>query len=175
MRPISAVSNISDNTPLDHVKLFVSDYLMIMSCSIRMNLQLNQHASSNDTLNYSIIFNPSTNVLRINYRMEINFSKPSIFLQMKFVLGNKHFFSPTIFTNHCRRIHEQLQHRKPIWEGKLFELQNLLKDIASSSPLSIVDTEVNNRRTNLLPFVLLLDNISSTSFEFNSSLSKLIY
>lgn len=50
--------------------------------------------------------------------------------------------SPTIYTNHCRRINEQLQHRKPIWDGKLFELQNLLKDIASSSPLSMIDTEV---------------------------------
>lgn len=53
--------------------------------------------------------------------------------------------SQTIFTNHCRKIAEQLQTSKPIWEEKLSELQNLLKDIASSQ-LSPIETEVNKKK-----------------------------
>lgn len=73
MRPVSAVSNNSDHH-LDHVN-FSSNFHRKNFLSIRMNQISNQHEWSNDTLNYSIIFNHSMNVLQINYPMEIISSK----------------------------------------------------------------------------------------------------
>jgi hypothetical protein len=49
--------------------------------------------------------------------------------------------SQSIFINHCRKIAEQLENCKPIWEEKLADLQNLLKDI-SSFQWSTIQNEV---------------------------------
>jgi hypothetical protein len=53
--------------------------------------------------------------------------------------------SQSIFVNHCRKIFEQLQNCKPIWEEKLSDLQNLLKDISSFQLLTI-ETEVCKKK-----------------------------
>jgi hypothetical protein len=53
--------------------------------------------------------------------------------------------SQSLFLNHCRKIAQQLQNLKPIWEQKLADLQNQLKDV-SSFQWSTIKSEVSKKK-----------------------------
>ncbi|CAF2305453.1 unnamed protein product [Rotaria sp. Silwood2] len=65
----------------------------------------------------------------------------------------------SVFIHHCRKIAEQLQRSKPIWDRKIVVLQHLLKDI-SSHEWSIVKSETTflQRRSTLLNLIQTLNS-----------------
>ncbi|CAF0895604.1 unnamed protein product [Adineta steineri] len=65
--------------------------------------------------------------------------------------------SPSLFINHCRKMTEQLQKLKPIWEEKLVDLQNQLKNISSLQGSTMTnETTFLQRRLTLINLLQLL-------------------
>ncbi|CAF3705973.1 unnamed protein product [Adineta steineri] len=65
--------------------------------------------------------------------------------------------SPSLFINHCRKMTEQLLKLKPIWEEKLVDLQNQLKNISSLQGSTMTnETTFLQRRLTLINLLQLL-------------------
>ncbi|CAM4796236.1 unnamed protein product [Rotaria magnacalcarata] len=65
----------------------------------------------------------------------------------------------SVFMHHCRKIAEQLQRCKPIWDRKIVDLQHLLKEV-SSYDWSIVKSETTflQRRSTLINSIQTLNS-----------------
>lgn len=85
----------------------------------------------------------------------------------------------SIFTNHCRKIAEQLQNCKPIWEEKLSELQNFLRTISSSQiSLDELQTTILQRRSTLINLFQSLSNqpdLDHTHQSIYSDIERLLH
>ncbi|CAF1570887.1 unnamed protein product [Rotaria magnacalcarata] len=150
-RPISAMSNMSGSQYLEHD---FHESTIKSARVIKRYIELLYH-------------------LQTYYERITN----QLFNGNKFLRTNES--SQSIFINHCRKISDQLQKLKPIWEEKLAYLQNLLKNISSFEWSTIKsETTFLQRRSNLNNLIQTLNtqkDLDETDLSIRADIDRVLH
>ncbi|CAF0777747.1 unnamed protein product [Rotaria sordida] len=152
IRPISAMSNMSGSQRFEHDHY---EPIMKLSKVIKRYIELLYHLQT--------FYERITDQL---YGGNI-------------LLRNNSSSQQSVFIHHCRKIAEQLQRSKPIWDRKIVNLQHLLKDI-SSYERSIVKSETTflQRRPTLINLIQTLNSrkdLSDTQLSILNDIDRILH
>ncbi|CAF3711258.1 unnamed protein product [Adineta steineri] len=85
----------------------------------------------------------------------------------------------SVFMQHCRKIAEQLQRCKPIWERKMIDLQHLLKDMSTHEWSRLKsETTFLQRRSTLINLIQTLNSrkdLDDTQFSILNDIDRVLH
>ncbi|UJR22586.1 hypothetical protein I4U23_025631 [Adineta vaga] len=114
--------------------------------------------------------------------MELVYHLQSFYERITDQLSNGNCFLKTnqsLFINHCRKIIEQLQKFKPIWDEKLVDLQKQLKDFSTFQWSTEIDqTTFLKRRLTLINLLQMLNKekeLDNTDLSIRTDIDRVLH